>query len=123
MAKEICPECGVQFQPEHPLATFCCKAHKRAYFNRNTAQGGPLIPMLKAWRKARHLPKGDPLGGILYTEICLELDKMIAADFAAGRPNPAEVYKARMRRQGLGARLKFKAPKKVVKVKEEKEAA
>jgi hypothetical protein len=122
MAKEICPECGVQHEPAHVLAVFCCAEHKRAWNNRMLKRGAPLMLQLLAWRRSRHL-KGDPIGKIALTELCLELDRIIAEDRAAGRPDPAELLKKRMRRQGLGALLKVEPKAKAAKVEERKEAA
>jgi hypothetical protein len=123
MVKEICPECGVAHKPAHPLAVFCSAEHKRAWNNRMLKRGAPLMLELLAWRKSRHL-KGDPIGRIAFTDLCLALDKMIAEDKAAGRPEPTDLLKRRMRRQGLGGLLKAEPKAKATKAAEQqKEAA
>jgi hypothetical protein len=116
MAKQVCPECGVRFEPEHPLAMFCSKPHKIAWMNRNYSEGGPLLVLAKAWRKSRHL-KGDPIGAFAMGEFCIALDRLIAEDKAAGRADPVEVLKSRLRRQGINIAKpepKAKAPIKAV---------
>lgn len=114
-----CPECGKVNWFEGSQALFCPPAEgqnsqscKKAWNNRNLAQGGPLVPWLKAWRMSRRL-KGDPIGGIVLIEVCNILDRLIAEDKAAGRPNPVAIIKQRIRGQGIGSILEPRAPVKV----------
>lgn len=107
-----CPECGKINFFQQSQALFCppvegqnSQSCKRAWNNRNTVQGGPLVPLLKAWRKSRHAPKGDPIGSIVFTDICLALDRMIAEDKAAGRPGPLAIMRQRYLSQGLASML------------------
>ncbi len=121
-----CPECGKINHFEQSQALFCPNTEgsgpscKRAWNNRNLGQGAPLVPYLKAWRMSRRL-KGDPIGGIVLGDICSALDRFIAQDKAAGRPDPIKVIKDRYRMQGMGQILV--APPMNKKAKPMKEAA
>lgn len=120
-----CPECGKINHFESSQALFCPKEPgkpwcKKIQMNRNTVEGGPLVPYLKAWRKSRHCQKGDPIGSIVLNDLCQMIDRLIEQDRLAGRAQPVEYIKQRYRAQGLGGLLEFEP---VAKVKKEKVAA
>lgn len=88
--ERLCSECGRPFVMTSDARVahkrFCSDAHRKAFNNRNTAQGGPLVPLLKAWRVSRSgSPDDRKIGAEALSEISSILDGMIAEDRKAGR--------------------------------------
>lgn len=99
--KGVCAECGCPFQKSRPHQQFCTDAHKRAFQNRQNAEGRPVIALAKAWRAGRNLGKDASedreTARQVLSELCSILDNFNAADKAAGRPNPLHYAKGLLR--------------------------
>jgi hypothetical protein len=95
LAGRKCANCPDLFAPGSPNARFCGDPCRKAFNNRNTAQGGPLVPLLKAWRASRNA-KGKTaeavaarqLGALALNEICAIVDSFMAGDREEGRTGP-----------------------------------
>lgn len=53
-----CPECATTFTPRREHGRFCQPACAKAWNNRNVAQGGPMVQLVKAWLQTRHAKPG-----------------------------------------------------------------
>lgn len=94
-----CPECGQQFGTNHPVKSFCTPGHKVAYNNRQIAEGQRIVGLAKAWRAARS--SKDPIirqaGKDAFSDMCRELDALIADDRTRGNMHPARLFHQRQR--------------------------
>jgi hypothetical protein len=94
----VCAECGkttdsITFCPGQPCA--------RRFHNRCTSQGGPLVPLLKAWRLARNAKHRKEVGAACLIEISAIVDMLNEADRKDGRTSDMTMdYAARRLRSG-----------------------
>lgn len=60
----------------------------------------PLLILMQAWRQGRH-KKGDPVAKFAFSELCVQVDRLTAADRESGRASALDLLRARYRRQGV----------------------
>lgn len=95
-----CPECTKSMKGADPRAVFCTPRCRKIYHNRDTAIGGPLVVLAKAWRQGRH-KKGSKAASYALAQFVDALDRANAADRSAGRMPALQMVEARYRRDGI----------------------
>ena len=53
-----CAECGSTFETSRETARYCSSDCGKAWNNRNTTRGGPVMQILQAWHDTRHAKPG-----------------------------------------------------------------
>lgn len=92
-----CPECGVDFTPQHHRHLFCIPAHSRKHANRQLARGQAIISLAQVWRGVRDLkgPANKAIGRDVFAKLCRLADAANAEDRAAGRLSAVNLYRRR----------------------------